>query len=240
MDTALSATETLSLFVTGGPVLWILTVMSVVALGLILAKTLQFGVARIGRQRDVETALGHWRSGDIAAALRQLEGSREPAAAIVAGTMRGRQDPEFSEEAVREEAVRRSLLVLGRFRAGLRPLELIAQLSPLLGLLGTVIGMIEAFQALEAAGSRPDPSLLSGGIWEALLTTAAGLIVAIPALFAHSWLESRVDRFRQRLEDAVTRVFTQAGVASAPSQASPRPRAVEAPGGATDSAAYAY
>lgn len=240
MDTALPSTETLSLLAAGGPVLWILAAMSVVALGLIAAKALQFAVYRIGRHRDVEAALGEWRGGGVAAALQRIENSREPAAPIVAGAMRGRQDPDQSEEAVREEAVRRSLLTLGQLRGGLRPLELIAQLSPLLGLLGTVIGMIEAFHALEAAGSRPDPSLLSGGIWEALLTTAAGLIVAIPALFAHSWLESRVEGFRQRLEDAVTRVFTQSGAKPAAPAAAPRPHAVEAAEREDDSAAYAY
>jgi biopolymer transport protein ExbB len=60
-------------------------------------------------------------------------------------------------------------------------LELISTIAPLLGLLGTVLGMIAAFQALQESGSRADPAILAGGIWEALLTTAAGMAVAIPA-----------------------------------------------------------
>ena len=64
-------------------------------------------------------------------------------------------------------------------------LEIIAQVSPLIGLLGTVIGMIDSFNELELGGSLVDPSILAGGIWTALLTTAMGVIVAIPALISH-------------------------------------------------------
>lgn len=81
--------------------------------------------------------------------------------------------------------------------------------SPLLGLLGTVLGMIEAFRQLASSGSQVDPSVLSGGIWQALLTTAAGLSVAIPVVLLHSWLERRVERCAHRMEDAVTRIFTR-------------------------------
>ena len=117
-------------------------------------------------------------------------------------------DRTLSEETVKEEVVRVASLQLDSLRSGLRTLALIASLSPLIGLLGTVIGMIEAFQALEAAGSRVDPAILSGGIWVALLTTAAGLVVAIPAAVAHNWFEGAVYRCRRAMEDAATQVFT--------------------------------
>ncbi|MEB3734988.1 MotA/TolQ/ExbB proton channel family protein [Halopseudomonas pachastrellae] len=68
--------------------------------------------------------------------------------------------------------------------------------------------MIVAFQNMEAAGSRVDPSVLSGGIWQALLTTAVGLAVAIPTVAVHSWLERRVERVAAAINDAVTQVFT--------------------------------
>jgi biopolymer transport protein ExbB len=89
-------------------------------------------------------------------------------------------------------------------------LELIGSLAPLLGLLGTVIGMIEAFQAMQAAGVNVDPSVLSGGIWKALLTTAIGLAVAIPAIIIHNWLGRRVDNHVADVGDRVTRVLTTA------------------------------
>ena len=71
-------------------------------------------------------------------------------------------------------------------------LEIIAQVSPLIGLLGTVIGMIDSFNELELGGSLVDPSILAGGIWTALLTTAMGLIVAIPALISHYFFDKKL------------------------------------------------
>ena len=71
-------------------------------------------------------------------------------------------------------------------------LEVIAQVSPLIGLLGTVIGMIDSFNELELGGSLVDPSILAGGIWTALLTTAMGLIVAIPALVSHYFFDRKI------------------------------------------------
>jgi biopolymer transport protein ExbB len=90
----------------------------------------------------------------------------------------------------------------------LRPLEVIANLSPLLGLMGTVLGMISAFQNMEGAGNQVDPSVLSGGIWQALLTTAVGLAVAIPVVAAYNWLDRKVERISSRMNNKVTRVFT--------------------------------
>jgi biopolymer transport protein ExbB len=85
-------------------------------------------------------------------------------------------------------------------------LELTATVAPLLGLLGTVLGMIAAFQTLQEAGARADPTALAGGIWEALLTTAAGMAVAIPAAIALSWFEGVIDRLRIDLEGVATRI----------------------------------
>jgi biopolymer transport protein ExbB len=114
----------------------------------------------------------------------------------------------LSESKAREEVQRVAAAELKQLSAYLRVLDSIVTLAPLLGLFGTVLGMIEAFRELEAAGGRADPALLAGGIWEALLTTAAGLGVAIPASAALHWLESVVERVRHDMEDAATRVFT--------------------------------
>ena len=78
-------------------------------------------------------------------------------------------------------------------------LEIIAQVSPLIGLLGTVIGMIDSFNELELGGSLVDPSILAGGIWTALLTTAMGLIVAIPALISHYFFDKKLTNSAQSL-----------------------------------------
>ena len=95
----------------------------------------------------------------------------------------------------------------GRVAAGLRFVDLTVQIAPLLGLFGTVLGMIEAFRTLQDAGSSADPSVLAGGIWVALLTTAAGLSVAIPASFILSWLDGRLESHRRTANEAVEQLF---------------------------------
>ena len=87
-------------------------------------------------------------------------------------------------------------------------LEVISQVSPLVGLLGTVIGMIDSFNELELGGSLVDPSILAGGIWTALLTTAMGLIVAIPALVSHYFLEKKINDLFDDFETLISKLST--------------------------------
>ena len=87
-------------------------------------------------------------------------------------------------------------------------LEVISQVSPLVGLLGTVIGMIDSFNELELGGSLVDPAILAGGIWTALLTTAMGLIVAIPALVSHYFLEKKINDLSDDFETLVAKLST--------------------------------
>jgi len=99
------------------------------------------------------------------------------------------------------EAERRGNRFLNRCSRYLRLVELIAYLSPLLGLLGTVLGMIDAFRGLEVDVNQADAGVLAGGIWEALLTTAVGLGIAIPMTAAHALMEGRVRRIGEDLQD---------------------------------------
>jgi len=193
----------------GGPVLAVLLLVSVGALTIVLIKLWQFARLRMNAAEPVETALALWYQGQADVAIGVLAGSRQPAARLVHKALVGLQQPDVRLGILREELVRFAAVQLEKLRAWLRALEVIAALSPLLGLLGTVLGMIQAFQQLEAAGARVDPAILSGGIWQALLTTAAGLTVAIPVVLLHAWLERRVERCAHRMEDAVTRVFTR-------------------------------
>lgn len=90
---------------------------------------------------------------------------------------------------------------------GLPSLSIIAQASPLLGLLGTVAGLIRVFIRIEALSSMVSPSDLAGGIWEALLTTAVGLVIAIPALIAYGYFTSSLQRYEHELHLLLTRVI---------------------------------
>ena len=192
----------------GGPVVLILLAMSVFALAIVFLKACQFRSLRLGDTDAVREALLHWRLGNGIAALRSLEGARNPIGEVLALAIRCRMRDDLADRAIREEVARVGYGILENLRTYLRPLETIAQLAPLLGLFGTVLGMIEAFRQLEQAGSRVDPAILSGGIWEALLTTAVGIAVAIPTVVAFGWFDRAVDRFGHEMDSAVTQVFT--------------------------------
>ncbi len=191
----------------GGPVVFLLLAMSVVALTIVLVKLWQFRALRLSDLRPAQEAMRLHDVGRPAEALAMVERSRNPIAETLARALRGKLQ-HLPETKVREEVFRHAGVALESLRSGFRPLEVIASLAPLLGLFGTVLGMIEAFQRLEAAGNRVDPSILSGGIWEALLTTAVGLAVAIPAIVVLNWLERRVDRVAHAMDGTVARVFT--------------------------------
>lgn len=191
----------------GGPVIVILGILSIVSLAVIVVKVIQFTVLRTGDHKFVEKIAQQLKNGEQDKALDALTKRRGVTARVMETALRGRMlSPD--EAHVREEVERVARAKLDGLERGLPLLSLVATISPLLGLLGTVLGMIEAFQQLENAGDRVDPAILSGGIWEALLTTAAGLSVAIPAAAFFTWLQRSVEVAGQHMEDAATRVFT--------------------------------
>ena len=191
----------------GGPVVWILAIFSIIATALILLKVWQFIKLRPESYSDVQKSLALWKQGEYEAAQLQLKKKR-PVSAVVSFAMTGLHDASQNKLLLQEEIQRLASAYINQLRTYLRPLEVIANLSPLLGLLGTVLGMIVAFQQMADAGSQVDPSMLSGGIWQALLTTAVGLCVAIPVVAIHSWLDRKTERIALLMNDAVTQVFT--------------------------------
>jgi biopolymer transport protein ExbB len=199
------ATELLS---AGGPVVAILIVMSVFSLTLVLLKLWQFRVMRVGDRRTVQAMLACFRAGRDFDALGIGAGARNPIAQTLAIAIQGLRRGDVPEAVVREEVVRFGGDRIEELRGYLRPLEVVGSLAPLLGLFGTVLGMISAFQQLEQAGNNVNPAILSGGIWEALLTTAVGLAVAIPVVAAVNWFERVVERLTHDMESAVTQIFT--------------------------------
>jgi len=106
-------------------------------------------------------------------------------------------------------AEREADAALDELGSGMSLLAFVAQAAPLFGLLGTVLGMVDLFSGMEAAGAAAEMSTLSAGIWKALLTTAAGLVVAIPTLGAHVWFGRRLDRVQLELEDRVGRMLDE-------------------------------
>lgn len=188
----------------GGPVILVLILLSILSLTIALVKLWQFVRLRVGDMQFVNPSINLWIRGRHDEAIAMVDGHPSPVARVIECAMNSHGR---SPEARSAEVARVASEELEGLRAFLRPLEVVAYLSPLLGLLGTVIGMIRAFRELEQAGARIDPSLLSGGIWEALLTTAAGLIVAIPAVIILQWFDRRIERVSHRMRDAATRLL---------------------------------
>ncbi len=194
------------LIAAGGPVVVLLLALSVLAMAIVMAKLWQLAAAGLGQRRALAALGEHCRRGDAARALRDARSLRGPAGAILANLIEGLQAGR--EESRLRESGTAMVADLGEgLRSWMRPLEVIAALAPLIGLFGTVLGMIEAFAQLEAAGSQVNPAILSGGIWVALLTTAVGLAVAIPTVAAFNWLERRIERFEHGLAMAMGAVL---------------------------------
>ncbi|MEZ5935165.1 MAG: MotA/TolQ/ExbB proton channel family protein [Alphaproteobacteria bacterium] len=188
----------------GGPVVAILGAMSIVALAILLLKLYQFWTLGVSLPPEIGRAAALVQAGRGREALPLARSAGGIGVEITALALDMRT---ADGEAARETAFRLAADHLAALRSHFRTLELIGALAPLLGLFGTVLGMIEAFKQLEAAGAQVNPSVLSGGIWEALLTTAVGLAVAIPTVAVLNLLEQRVDRFAHELESLISRLF---------------------------------
>ncbi|MEM6421007.1 MAG: MotA/TolQ/ExbB proton channel family protein [Pseudomonadota bacterium] len=193
----------------GGPVLWLIFAVSVLSLTTILYKFLRLAQMRAWARHSVEEAVDAWAAGDPMRAVSLLGRSRGIRAELAQAAMEAVRHYPHDEHRAREETTRIAKTLLAQAGSSLRMLDVIATLAPLMGLLGTVLGMIAAFQALQASGAQADPATLAGGIWEALLTTAAGMAVAIPASAALSYFDGVNDRLRLDLEDIASRVFNR-------------------------------
>ncbi|MEM7596183.1 MAG: MotA/TolQ/ExbB proton channel family protein [Pseudomonadota bacterium] len=198
----------------GGPVVLILLATAVMTTAVVFYKLWQFLAAGVGRHKALTQAVEAWDQGDRAGARLALSASKSYLAPVIDMALHS-----SAQDSTRLEAEAESRFA--KLERGMRLLDSVAQIAPLLGLFGTVLGMIEAFQSMQEAGAQVDPSLLAGGIWVALLTTAVGLAVAMPTSVIHSWFESRMDRERVIAERAIATILYPQG-----------PRAAQIPEGA--------
>jgi biopolymer transport protein ExbB len=175
----------------GGGLMYLLLLCSVLVLAITLERWVRIRRARTNTEALFGPVEDMIARDDMAGAYAHLRFYREPLAAVLRAILESQsRKRRHLEEAALMEA-RRELRLLN---LRLPVLGLLAGLAPLLGLLGTVIGMIKAFQQVAAAQGAVNPSMLASGIWEALLTTGAGLAVAIPAVIFHHALDQRVKR----------------------------------------------
>ncbi|OIO73305.1 MAG: hypothetical protein AUJ57_04710 [Zetaproteobacteria bacterium CG1_02_53_45] len=177
----------------GGPVMWVLLGYSVVAIAIVVERLLHLQLLP--------------KVNDNLDDLYQTQGKRiSPEAAIAIGVKQAASDG--VKDLVRV-ASRIGSDQLARMESGLRTLAWLGNTAPLLGLFGTITGMIKAFQVIEAAGGKVDAMMLAGGIWEAMVTTGAGLAVAIPVLFLLHFLEGMVDRRAKSMQRVASMVIEQ-------------------------------
>lgn len=194
----------------GGVVMAIILLLSIYVMAVVLYKIYQFWRFEAFKTGFINTLLASVEDKKYNEA-KQIAGSQKnPIARVLETTISciSRVVPMDEDKKTRtiEAAGAKELRV---FESHLRGLEMVANIAPLLGLLGTVIGMVKAFAGIHEIGSRVDPSVLAGGIWEALLTTVAGLAVAIPALAAHYIIDGRVEAIRSRMTDTVSYILNK-------------------------------
>lgn len=200
------------LFDKGGVVTWIIAILSAIGLPIAAVKTVQFIRMDIWRPKQVEAAMMRYRAGDVRGLAGDLEEIAHPGAPLIAYAIaqahRGGSKGEAGE-LLREEVSRRAQYLLRHLGSNIWVLELIAASAPLFGLLGTVLGMIVAFQGVGQGNGGADTALLAAGIWEALLTTAFGLAVALPFSILAAVFNNAVDNTRDLLEDALTEIMVR-------------------------------
>lgn len=191
----------LDLMVQGGWTMIPIAILSILALFLVVERFRALSRAKGDPTRLTQTVRSYVESGDLSGAIGYCSAQDTPASRIIQKGLErvGRPISEIKEAV--QEAGRRETYTLEK-RMDL--LASTAAIAPMLGFLGTVVGMISAFQQLQRYEGLVNPALLAGGIWEALVTTAAGLAVGVAALFAYNLLVNRINRTVNDLETAST------------------------------------
>src|SRR3954471_2386935 len=179
----------LTTFARGGPMIWVLLVLALVGVMLFIERTLYLHRGQIRAKAFVDGIKNILAKRRIIEALTVCEEAPGPVAAVVkAALLHAEDDADTMRVHVQEAAV----VELPALERRLGSIAAIAQVAPLVGLLGTVLGMITTFYAFEHGGNYAMSSALSKGMWQALLATAGGLVLAIPAHLAHHFLSGRV------------------------------------------------
>lgn len=191
-------------FMAGGPVMWPILLCSIFALAVIIEKFWHLNRIKIDTEKFLNSILEKIKRHEIKEAIQICDNTKSPISNILkSGILKYDRPKPQIKEAIEDAA----LYEVPRLEKNLPSLATLAHISPLLGLLGTVTGMVRCFQTIQAKSTafRPvSPGDLAGGIWEALLTTVFGLIVAIPAYVAYNYLVARVNSFILEMERAST------------------------------------
>ncbi len=196
----------MNLFADGGPMMYPLIICSLLALGVIIAKAWTLWVAHRESKGLLEQVEHLGREGRIDEALRLAEERPGPVAAILYAGLRRVRERTASTAGVEKAVQTTGAIELGFLERGLVVLATVANVAPLLGFLGTVAGMISAFGAIAQAG-QVDAALVAGGIKVALITTATGLIIAVPVNLGYNYFVTRIDKLIVDMEEGTGAVL---------------------------------
>lgn len=188
----------LDFFKKGGPFMWPLLLLSVLGVIFIIERLWAYHSVKMNTAEFTIGVKTRIQKGDVRAAIKLCESQKSPIAAVVkAGLLKYGRGREIVENAVATSAV----VEASRLERGLAVLASVANIAPLLGFLGTVSGMIASFDVIAKQGLT-DPGAVAGGISEALITTATGLVIAIPMLAAYNYFTGKVARFTLEMEES--------------------------------------
>jgi biopolymer transport protein ExbB len=188
----------------GGPMSWLLLLVSSVGLAVFIERLLHYHRAQINSSEFLNGVRNVLKRENVVEALSICEATPGPVPRLVKTAI---LNHEKGREGVREALEEAGLLEVPRLEDKLNLLATIAQIAPLMGLLGTVLGFIKVFAGIQAEGLNAHIPMLAGGIWEALICTAFGLAVAIPSYAGYNYLVSRVNSIVLDMEKASTEIL---------------------------------
>lgn len=191
----------------GGFVMIPLGLLSIYALAVVFYKLFQFFAAGVFRSDYIEPVMAHVKKGELTDAEMLLDGRVGPVSRIMKVAITCVANRAMSIKSREAEIARVGAAELRALESHLRGLELAANIGPLLGLLGTVTGMVASFAQLGQAGNRVDPAMLANGIWEALIATVGGLAVAIPAMGAYYLFDGMIEKVRSTMRDVTVQIL---------------------------------
>ncbi|MCS7337221.1 MAG: MotA/TolQ/ExbB proton channel family protein [Verrucomicrobiae bacterium] len=188
----------------GGPVLWLLLVISALAIAVFIERLVHYHRAQINSTEFLNGVRTVLRRENVVEAISICDATPGPVARLVKAAILSR---DHGRERVKEAVEQAGLIEVPRLEEKLNLLATIAQISPLLGLLGTVLGMMEVFGQIEQAGLYAHVGQLSAGIWRALICAAAGIAVAIPTYAGYNYLVHRVHEIVSDMERAAAEII---------------------------------
>lgn len=185
-------------FVKGGVLMWPILLCSAIGLAIFMERIVRFATMKKRGAGLSDKVARLWIEGKEKDACAEAEASDSPMGRILVKAMDVKNLDREMLETVIVSATDEEIRDMSTY---IQALATIGNIAPLLGLLGTVIGMIKAFMVIQNMGGKVNSAVLAGGIWEAMLTTAFGLAVALPVMVAHSYLTNRIEAYEARLQE---------------------------------------